>query len=211
MIARLLTDNQGWQMKQIAGLFLSVVLGFLPATGFSSDTDSKGAGIVTVRMETNKGVITLELDGKSAPGTVANFVEYAKAGFYDGTIFHRVIPGFMIQGGGFTPDMKQKATRAPIKNEAGNGLKNTTGTIAMARTSDPHSATAQFFINVKDNGFLDHTAQTPQGWGYCVFGKVTDGMDVVHAIEHVQTGNRSGSQDVPVDDVVINKVTVVED
>ncbi len=197
-------------MKRIAGLFLSVVLGFLPAAGFSSENETKGVGIVTVRMETNKGVITLELDGENAPETVANFVDYAKAGFYDGTIFHRVIPGFMIQGGGFTTDMKQKAARAPIKNEAGNGLKNTTGTIAMARTSDPHSATAQFFINVKDNGFLDHTAPTPQGWGYCVFGKVTDGMDVVRAIEHVQTGNRSGFQDVPLTEVVINKVTVVE-
>jgi peptidyl-prolyl cis-trans isomerase B (cyclophilin B) len=209
MIARLLTDNQGWQMQRIAGFFLSVVLGFMPVAGYTSDTDSKGADIVTVRMETNKGVIMLELDGKNAPETVANFVEYAKAGFYDGTIFHRVIPRFMIQGGGFTTDMKQKATRAPIKNEATNGLKNTTGTIAMARTSDPNSATAQFFINVSDNGFLDHP--TPQGWGYCVFGKVTDGMDVVHAIEHVQTGNRSGFQDVPLDEVVINKVTVVED
>ena len=162
-------------MKRIAGLFLSVVLGFLPAAGYSSDTDSKGAGIVTVRMETNKGVITLELDGKKAPETVANFVEYAKAGFYDGTIFHRVIPGFMIQGGGFNTGMKQKSTRAAIKNEADNGLKNATGTIAMARTSDPNSATAQFFINVKDNGFLNYSAPTPQGWGYCVFGKVTDG------------------------------------
>jgi len=189
---------------------MSVALGCLPAAGFSSDKDSKGAGIVTVRMETNKGVITLELDGNKAPETVANFVEYAKAGFYDGTIFHRVIGGFMIQGGGFTADMKQKRTRTPISNEAANGLKNTTGTIAMARTSDPHSATSQFFINVKDNGFLDHSAPTPQGWGYCVFGKVTDGMDVVHTIEHVQTGNRSGMQDVPLSDVVINKVTVVE-
>jgi peptidyl-prolyl cis-trans isomerase B (cyclophilin B) len=199
-------------MKRIAGLFLSVTLGFLPAAGFSTENDSKGAGIVTVRMETNKGVITLELDREEAPETVANFVEYAKAGFYDGTIFHRVIPGFMIQGGGFTTDMKQKAARAPIKNEAGNGLKNTTGTIAMARTSDPHSATAQFFINVTDkNGFLDHTSPTPQGWGYCVFGRVTDGMDVVHAIEHVQTGNRSGMQDVPLTEVVINKVAVVGD
>jgi peptidyl-prolyl cis-trans isomerase B (cyclophilin B) len=197
-------------MQRIAGFFLSAVLGFLPVAGYSSDTDSKGADIVTVRMETNKGVIILELDGKNAPETVANFVEYANAGFYDGTIFHRVIPGFMIQGGGFTTDMKQKATRAPIKNEAGNGLKNTTGTIAMARTGDPHSATAQFFINVKDNVFLNHTAQTPQGWGYCVFGKVTDGMDVVHAVEHVQTGNRSGFQDVPIDEVVINKVTILE-
>jgi peptidyl-prolyl cis-trans isomerase B (cyclophilin B) len=211
MIARQLTDNEGWQMKRIAGLFLSVVLGILPVAGFSSDNDSKGAGTVTVRMETNKGVITLELDEKSAPETVANFIEYAKAGFYDGTIFHRVIPGFMIQGGGFTTDMKQKSTRAPIKNEAGNGLKNTTGSIAMARTSDPHSATTQFFINVKDNSFLDHSAPTPQGWGYCVFGKVTDGMDVVHAIEHVQTGSRSGFQDVPLTEVVINKVTVEED
>ena len=166
---------------------------------------------MTVRMETNKGVITLELDGKNAPETVANFVEYAKAGFYDGTIFHRVIPGFMIQGGGFNTGMKQKSTRAAIKNEADNGLKNATGTIAMARTSDPNSATAQFFINVKDNGFLNYSAPTPQGWGYCVFGKVTDGMDVVHAIEHVETGNRSNFQDVPLDEVVITKVTVVED
>ena len=165
---------------------------------------------MTVRMETNKGAITLELDGKNAPETVENFVAYAKNGFYDGTIFHRVIPGFMIQGGGFTADMKQKRTRAPISNEAANGLKNTTGTIAMARTSDPQSATSQFFINVKDNGFLDYSAPTPQGWGYCVFGRVTDGMDVVHAIEHVQTGNRSGMQDVPLSDVVIDKVTVVE-
>jgi len=197
-------------MKRILGLFFAVVLGCLPAAVFSSDQNSKGAGIVTVRMETNKGVITLELDGNKAPETVANFVEYAKAGFYDGTIFHRVIPGFMIQGGGFTADMKQKATRAPISNEANNGLKNVTGSIAMARTSDPHSATAQFFINVKDNGFLDHTAPTRQGWGYCVFGRVTDGMDVVHAIEKVPTGNRSGMQDVPMSEVIINKVTVVE-
>jgi peptidyl-prolyl cis-trans isomerase B (cyclophilin B) len=197
-------------MKCIAGLFLSVVLGFLPAAGFSSDNQSKGAGIVTVLMETNKGMISLELDRSKAPETVANFVAYAKAGFYDGTIFHRVIPGFMIQGGGFTADMKQKATRPPIGNEAGNGLKNTTGTIAMARTSDPNSATSQFFINVKDNSFLDYSAPTPQGWGYCVFGKVIDGMDVVHAIEHVKTGNRSGFQDVPLDEVVIKKVTVVE-
>jgi peptidyl-prolyl cis-trans isomerase B (cyclophilin B) len=211
MIARLLTDNQGWQMKHIAGLFLSVVLGLLPAAGFSSDNDTKGAGIVTVRMETNKGVITLELDSKNAPKTVENFVAYAKDGFYDGTIFHRVIPGFMIQGGGFTTDMKQKSTRAPISNEAANGLKNTTGSIAMARTSDPHSATSQFFINVKDNGFLDHSSPSPQGWGYCVFGRVTDGMEVVQAIEQVPTGTRSRMQDVPLDEVVINKVTVVED
>lgn len=167
--------------------------------------------MVTVRVETTQGVITLELDGDKAPETVANFLEYARAGFYDGTIFHRVIPGFMIQGGGFDGDMKQKTTRAPIKNEAGNGLKNTTGSIAMARTNDPHSATAQFFINVKDNGFLDHTAPTPQGWGYTVFGSVTDGMDVVRSIEAVKTGNRSGHQDVPIEEVIITKVTVEED
>ncbi len=164
--------------------------------------------MVTVKMETSMGDITLELDGDKAPETVANFVEYANAGFYDGTIFHRVIAGFMIQGGGFDGDMKQKETRAPIKNEADNGLKNDTGTIAMARTPDPNSATAQFFINVKDNGFLNHTAPTAQGWGYAVFGKVTDGMDVVHAIEKVDTTMRAGMQDVPSETVVINKVSV---
>ena len=164
--------------------------------------------MVTVKMETSMGDVTLELDGNKAPDTVANFVEYANSGFYDGTIFHRVIAGFMIQGGGFDADMQQKKTRAPVKNEADNGLKNDTGTIAMARTSDPNSATAQFFINVKDNGFLNHTAPTTQGWGYAVFGKVTDGMDVVHAIEKVNTTIRSGMQDVPAETVVINKVTV---
>jgi len=146
-----------------------------------------------------------------APETVANFLEYARSGFYDGTIFHRVIPGFMIQGGGFEPGMQQKPTRDPIKNEADNGLKNETGTIAMARTPDPHSATAQFFINVKDNSFLDFTAPTAQGWGYCVFGKVVEGMDVVRAIEQVATGaHPSGHRDVPLEDVVIEKVTVEE-
>ena len=164
--------------------------------------------MVTVKMETSMGDITLELDAEKAPDTVANFVEYANSGFYDGTIFHRVIENFMIQGGGFDSDMKQKKTREPIKNEAANGLKNDTGTIAMARTNDPNSATAQFFINVKDNGFLNHTAPSGQGWGYAVFGKVTDGMDVVHAIEKVDTTIRSGMQDVPAETVVINKVTV---
>ena len=164
--------------------------------------------MVTVKMETSMGDITLELDGDKAPETVANFVEYANAGFYDGTIFHRVIAGFMIQGGGFDGDMKQKKANDPIKNEADNGLKNDTGTIAMARTPDPNSATAQFFINVKDNGFLNHTAPTAQGWGYAVFGKVTDGMDVVHAIEKVDTASRAGMQDVPSETVVINKVSV---
>ncbi len=170
-----------------------------------------GAKTVTVRMQTSKGDIVLELDAEKAPETVANFLEYARSGFYDGTIFHRVIPGFMIQGGGFEPGMHQKPTRDPIKNEADNGLKNEAGTIAMARTPDPHSATAQFFINVKDNSFLDFTAPTAQGWGYCVFGRVVEGMDVVHAIEQVATGaHPSGHRDVPLEDVVIEKVTVEE-
>jgi peptidyl-prolyl cis-trans isomerase B (cyclophilin B) len=197
-------------MKRFMGIFLAATLGFIPATGFSTDKETKGAGMVTVRMETTAGTIVLELDGGKAPDTVANFVAYARAGFYDGTIFHRVIPGFMIQGGGFTPDMQQKSVNAPIGNEADNGLKNDIGTIAMARTNDPNSATAQFFINVKDNTFLNHTAPTPQGWGYAVFGKVVDGMDAVHSIEKVSTGNKGGHQDVPVEAVVINKVTVEE-
>ncbi len=169
-----------------------------------------GGKPVTVTLQTNKGAITLELDAAKAPKTVANFLGYAKSGFYDGTVFHRVIPGFMIQGGGFTPGMSQKPTQAPVENEAANGLKNLNGTIAMARTSDPHSATAQFFINVKDNSFLDHSSPTPQGFGYCVFGRVTAGMDVVQTIEKVATGNKSGHQDVPAEDVVIEKVTVAE-
>jgi peptidyl-prolyl cis-trans isomerase B (cyclophilin B) len=189
-------------------ILMKDLLGLAPAVGYTSENQTKGVGMVTVKMETSMGEITLELDGNKAPDTVANFVEYAKSGFYDGTIFHRVIPGFMIQGGGFEADMKQKKTNAPIRNEADNGLKNDTGTIAMARTSDPNSATAQFFINVKDNGFLNHTAPTMQGWGYAVFGKVTDGIDVVHAIEKVNTTIRSGMQDVPSETVVINKVTV---
>jgi peptidyl-prolyl cis-trans isomerase B (cyclophilin B) len=163
---------------------------------------------MNVQMQTSKGTIVLELDEEKAPITVANFAEYARAGFYDGTIFHRVIPGFMIQGGGFEAGMTQKAVRDSIKNEADNGLKNDLGTIAMARTPDPDSATAQFFINAKDNGFLDFTAPNPQGWGYCVFGKVTEGLDVVQTIEKVATGNSGGHQDVPVEDVVIEKVTV---
>ena len=199
-------------MKQLLGIVLLALTGLVPATAFTQDNnpDAKGSGMVTVTMQTNKGVITLELDGNKAPDTVANFVAYASAGHYDGTIFHRVIPGFMIQGGGFDADMTQKATNAPVKNEANNGLKNVTGSIAMARTNDPHSASAQFFINVKDNSFLDHTAPTPSGWGYAVFGKVTDGMDVVRTIESVPTGNKSGHQDVPLEAVVIEKVSVGE-
>jgi peptidyl-prolyl cis-trans isomerase B (cyclophilin B) len=199
-------------MKQLLGLMLAAVVGLLPLTGYSeaNQSNAKGAAMVKVTMETSKGVITMELDRQKAPVTVENFIKYAEAGHYDGTVFHRVIPGFMIQGGGFDNDMKQKPTNPPIKIEADNGLKNTKGTVAMARTSDPNSATSQFFINVTDNGFLDYKSPTAQGWGYAVFGRVTDGMDVVEAIEKVQTGNRSGHQNVPLEEVVIQKVTVVE-
>lgn len=161
----------------------------------------------TVILETSKGNITIELNEEKAPATVANFLKYVNDEFYNGTIFHRVIPNFMIQGGGFMPGMVQKMTENPIDNEANNGLSNVRGSIAMARTNDPHSATAQFFINHKDNGFLDHTAPTGQGWGYCVFGMVTDGIDVVDAIAGVTTGNRGGHGDVPNEDVVIEKAT----
>ena len=162
-----------------------------------------------IKLHTNHGVITLKLFADKAPATAANFEQYVKDGHYDGTIFHRVIGNFMIQGGGFEPGMKQKSTRAPIKNEANNGLSNKVGTIAMARTMDPHSASAQFFINVSDNSFLDHTAPTTQGWGYAVFGEVVEGMDVVNKIKGVATGNRSGHGDVPLDDVIIEKAVVV--
>ena len=163
-----------------------------------------------VILHTNHGDITLELNAEKAPNTVKNFLDYVNSGFYNGTIFHRVIDGFMIQGGGFEPGMKQKAVKAAIQNEAANGLKNVTYTVAMARTGDPHSATAQFFINVKDNSFLNYTAPNPQGYGYCVFGKVVAGTEVVDALRKVKTGNRSGSQDVPLEDVVITKVEVVK-
>ncbi|HEY5993022.1 MAG TPA: peptidylprolyl isomerase [Gallionellaceae bacterium] len=163
-----------------------------------------------VKLHTNKGDIIIELDADKAPETVKNFLEYVNSGFYDGTIFHRVINNFMIQGGGFEPGMKQKPTRAPIRNEAANGLSNDNYTIAMARTSEPQSATAQFFINVKDNGFLNYTAPTSQGYGYCVFGKVVEGKEVVDAIKKVKTGRSSGFQDVPEEDVVIIKAEVVK-
>ena len=161
-----------------------------------------------VYLETNQGVIVLDLNIEKAPKTVANFLAYAREGFYTNTIFHRVIDGFMIQGGGFDANLKQKATRAPIDNEANNGLRNSRGTIAMARTSDPHSATSQFFINVADNDFLNFTAPTPTGWGYCVFGQVVEGMDVVDTVRGTATTSRNGYQDVPVNDVVILSVRV---
>ncbi|WP_028216940.1 peptidylprolyl isomerase [Paraburkholderia oxyphila] len=163
-----------------------------------------------VELHTNHGVIKLELNAEKAPKTVANFLNYVKNGHYDGTVFHRVIDGFMIQGGGFDAAMKQKPTEAPIENEANNGLKNERGSIAMARTNDPHSASAQFFINVADNDFLNHSSPTPQGWGYAVFGKVVEGLDVVDKIKSVKTGSKGFHQDVPVDDVVIEKAVVVE-
>ena len=164
----------------------------------------------TVEMKTNLGTVTIELAADKAPATVENFLRYVKDGFYQGTIFHRVIPGFMIQGGGFTPDYAQKPTRDPVRNEANNGLRNLTGTIAMARTNNPHSATAQFFINVVDNGFLDHTAPTGRGWGYCVFGRVTKGMEVAQAIAELPTGAAGPfPSDVPRKAVVIEDIRVV--
>ena len=163
-----------------------------------------------IKLHTNFGPITLELDAKAAPDTVANFVRYAKDGHYDGTLFHRVIDGFMIQGGGFTPAMEQKPTREPVQNEAANGLKNVAYSIAMARTPNPHSATSQFFINVADNAFLDYREPSASGYGYCVFGKVVEGKDVVDRIRKVRTGMRAGHQDVPMEDVIIEKVEVQE-
>lgn len=163
-----------------------------------------------VKLETNHGNIVIELNTEKAPVTAENFLGYVKEGFYDNVIFHRVIKNFMIQGGGMQPGMKEKNTRAPINNEANNGLKNDKYTIAMARTNDPHSASAQFFINSNNNDFLNHTAPTAQGWGYAVFGKVVEGTEVVDQIENVKTGNRGFHQDVPVDDVVIQKASIVE-
>jgi peptidyl-prolyl cis-trans isomerase B (cyclophilin B) len=164
---------------------------------------------MSVKLHTNHGAITLELDAEKAPATVENFLAYVTAGHYDNTVFHRVIDNFMIQGGGFEPGLKQKPTRDPIKNEADNGLKNVRGTISMARTNDPHSATAQFFINTVDNDFLDFRAPNSQGWGYCVFGHVTDGLDVVDKIRKLATGNKGYHQDVPTDDVIIERAEVV--
>jgi peptidyl-prolyl cis-trans isomerase B (cyclophilin B) len=163
-----------------------------------------------VELHTNHGIIKLELDAEKAPKSVENFLNYVKAGHYDNTVFHRVIDGFMIQGGGFEPGMTQKPTEAPITNEANNGLKNVNGSVAMARTNDPHSATAQFFINVNDNDFLNHSSPTPQGWGYAVFGKIVDGLDVVEKIRQVKTGSKGFHQDVPADDVIIEKAVIVD-
>jgi len=162
-----------------------------------------------ILLKTNFGDIKIELNHEKAPKTAANFEQYVKDGFYDGVIFHRVIDGFMIQGGGMLPGMSEKETRDPIENEADNGLQNKVGTLAMARTMDPHSASAQFFINVADNGFLNHTSKDTQGWGYAVFGEVVEGMDVVNQIKGVSTTMRMGHQDVPVDDVIIESASVL--
>ncbi|GAA5526056.1 peptidyl-prolyl cis-trans isomerase B [Microbulbifer aestuariivivens] len=164
-----------------------------------------------ITLHTTHGDIAIELDFDKAPKTAANFLQYCRDGFYTGTIFHRVIDNFMVQGGGMTPDMEQKPGRDPIENEADNGLKNDTGTLAMARTMDPHSASSQFFINVKDNDFLNHRSKDSQGWGYCVFGKVVDGMDVVNKIKSVKTGSRGFHQDVPLDAIEITGVSISDD
>jgi peptidyl-prolyl cis-trans isomerase B (cyclophilin B) len=186
-------------------MFLAALVLVLLAAGPSPAADASPR----VKMVTSQGPIIIDLDAKAAPRTVDNFLAYVKDGFYNGTIFHRVIAGFMIQGGGFDVNMKRRPTRAPIVNEADNGLSNRTGTIAMARTSDPHSATSQFFINVKDNHSLDYRSKTTQGWGYCVFGRVVAGMNVVKAIENVPTTARAGMRDVPITPVVIEQVSVI--
>ncbi len=162
-----------------------------------------------IHLKTNYGTVVLELDEKRAPKTAANFLRYVREGFYDGTLFHRVIDNFVIQGGGFDPGMAQKPTHPPIENEAKNGLRNQRGSIAMARTSDPHSATSQFFINLADNDFLNYTAPTPQGWGYCVFGRVVDGMHVIDRMKGMPTGSKLGHKDVPLTDIIIESASVV--
>ena len=195
-------------------LFASALLTAGTSAAAANPTTNEGNSTMTtdtrVKLQTNHGDIVIELNAEKAPKTTANFLEYVRDGFYDGTVFHRVINNFMIQGGGFEAGMKQKKTGQPVENEANNGLKNDRYTIAMARTSDPHSATAQFFINVADNDFLNHTAPTTNGWGYTVFGKVVEGTETVDKIKGVKTGSRGFHQDVPAEDVVIEKASVVE-
>jgi cyclophilin family peptidyl-prolyl cis-trans isomerase len=202
-------------MSQIRALVVGMVIVLATAAVAAEEKGdtpvaAKEGGNPVVLMKTSQGDIKIELDKAKAPVTVENFLVYVNDKFYDGTVFHRVIPAFMIQGGGFDKDMNQKKTKAPIKNEAGNGLKNLNGTIAMARTSDPNSATAQFFINTKDNAFLDHRNDTPQGYGYAVFGTVIEGQDVVKKIEQVQTTTKAPHENVPVTPVVIESVRVVQ-
>lgn len=197
------------KLKKLFTALLALLLCTVMQPSHSSTQGSLAKGKQPmIKLHTNLGTITLQLNAEKAPNTVKNFLDYVNSGFFSNTIFHRVIDNFMIQGGGFEPGMKQKATKAPIKNEAANGLNNEKYTIAMARTGDPHSATAQFFINTKDNGFLDYPGQ--DGWGYCVFGKVVEGKEVVDAIGKVKTGFRAGYQDVPEVDVIISKAEVVK-
>ena len=193
-------------VRRLTSAIAALALGSISATSPSADADETERPQVT--FETSHGSFVLELDRNAAPETVENFLAYVRDGFYEGTIFHRVIAGFMIQGGGFTSEFKQLQTRAPIRNEADRGGENDRGSIAMARTSDPHSATAQFFINVVDNDFLNHRNQTTQGWGYTAFGRVVEGMDTVDRIAAVQTGSRGMFQDVPTDTVVIQKTRI---
>lgn len=192
------------------GRFVLAAVCFMAFAGISF-TAAAEEGKPMIKLTTSKGEIVLELDAEKAPKTVENFVKYVEDGFYDGLIFHRVIKNFMIQGGGMSPDMKEKATRESIENEADNGLTNDAYTIAMARTMDPHSASSQFFINVKDNGFLNHTGKNPQGWGYAVFGKVVEGQDVVDTIKAVETGTVGYFEDVPTEPVVIEKAEVLSE
>ena len=199
----------------LAGMMPLVSFGVLAAPP-SPPTTTQTKGVTSmstnprVQLQTNYGDMVISLDAAKAPKTVANFLEYVKDGFFDGTVFHRVIDGFMVQGGGFTPGLKQKPTKAPVENEANNGLKNTKYTLAMARTSDPHSATAQFFINVANNEFLNHTAPTANGWGYAVFGEVVEGKDVVDKIKAVKTSNSGFHQNVPTEDIIITKAVIIE-
>lgn len=193
-------------IQRMTGALMALALGSISATSPSARADESERPQVT--FETTHGTFVLELDRGAAPETVENFLAYVSDGFYEGTIFHRVIAGFMIQGGGFTSEFKQLQTRAPIRNEADRGGTNDRGTIAMARTSDPHSATAQFFINVADNDFLNHRGRTPQGWGYAVFGHIVEGMETVDRIAAVETGSRGMFQDVPQDTVVIHKTRI---
>ncbi|MDO5666290.1 MAG: peptidylprolyl isomerase [Alcaligenaceae bacterium] len=200
--------------SRLVALTMAATLAMAPAgmalSQTSNQKDLSSMSNTRVKLVTNMGVMVLELDGEKAPVTTENFINYVKDGFYTNIIFHRVIPNFMIQGGGFEPGMNQKNTNAPIKNEADNGLKNDKYTVAMARTQDPHSASAQFFINTKDNDFLNFTAPSVQGWGYAVFGKVVEGTEVVDAIEKVETGTRGFHGDVPREDVVIQSAEIVE-
>jgi peptidyl-prolyl cis-trans isomerase B (cyclophilin B) len=190
-------------MSPVALLFAAAVVAGDPATGSAAEAPK----LPRVALETLKGTIVLELDAARAPKSVENFLAYVDAGHYDGTVFHRVIDGFMVQGGGFTAEMTQKPTRPPVENEADNGLKNKRGTVAMARTMDPHSASAQFFVNTVDNDFLDHRSKDARGWGYAVFGRVVEGMEVVDAITKVATANRGPFENVPVEPVMIQKAT----